>query len=153
MSLPRNSTSSRPRSSSTSKRAHGASTPFPTTENAKFEYPTNANKPPTSPMMASASERKEFAASLHRALRNLKGPFTFKSSYKVPPSILERQVSANATFSSIHSSGSNSASSVKSQPLVDLQHKSREHHHPISTRVELTQKTTYAPYHNASRVH
>ena len=104
MSNPRTSTSSH-RSSSSVKYAAGVATPFPTGTNAKFEYPVNsASKVPSSPIRSSARDRHEFAASLQRALRNLKGPFTSNKTPKMPPSILERKRVATSGSDSLFSS-------------------------------------------------
>ncbi|KIM33383.1 hypothetical protein M408DRAFT_326112 [Serendipita vermifera MAFF 305830] len=121
MSNPRTSTSSR-RSSSSVKYAPGMSTPFPTTATAtvRFEYPVNsASKAPPSPERSSARERREFAVSLQRALRNLRASFASNKVSKPPPSIVERSRIATSRSSSDVSPVKNSDAVQNYIPLVD----------------------------------
>jgi hypothetical protein len=102
MSAPRTSISHR-------RHAAGVSTPFPITA-AKFEYPVNEHTVnehtiSNSHVTSSARERREFAASLQRALRNIRGPFTLNKTPKIPPSILARKNSANTASSPLFASG------------------------------------------------
>ncbi|KAG8823840.1 hypothetical protein FRC19_003028 [Serendipita sp. 401] len=108
--------------------APGASTPFPIAANGKYEYPVNDGRQPMSPSRPSPKDTQQFAQSLHRALRNLKQPFAFKTKLRTPPSLIAKCKEGSAarysgySSSNISSMSSASSESSNSSGFIDLRH-------------------------------